>query len=152
MSPANSVTALNSRRPRRKTPRPMHCLNQCSSGHSRAASGSLLSAYRGCVTYACIVHGDPLRLVLSAGSGKVTDRPAKQEAVAALSTNSSHRAIDGDTHASLLADEAAAASFQAILNVLTSFRTVFRWYEALWSARRSAGIHRGSDRVVEARR
>jgi hypothetical protein len=44
--------------------------------------------------------------------------------MAALSTNSAHRVIDGATHASLISNEKdAAKTTQAILDVVTSVRS-----------------------------
>ena len=63
-------------------------------------------------------------LVLSAGSGSSPDWPAQQEAMAALSPTSTHRVIDGATHASLVSDEEdAAATTQGILDVVASVRS-----------------------------
>jgi hypothetical protein len=63
-------------------------------------------------------------VVLSAGSGSAADWPAKQSAMATLSTNSAHRVIDGATHASLISNEKdAAKTTQAILDVVTSVRS-----------------------------
>lgn len=65
---------------------------------------------------------EPL-VVLEAGSGSAPDWSAHQAAMAALSTNSSHRVVDGATHASLISDEAdAAETTQAILDVVTAVR------------------------------
>ena len=67
--------------------------------------------------------GDKPLIVLEAGSGSAPDWPAKQEAMAALSTNSAHRVVDGATHASLIADEGdAAVTTQAILDVVRAVR------------------------------
>jgi pimeloyl-ACP methyl ester carboxylesterase len=61
--------------------------------------------------------------VLTAGSGSAADWSAKQNTLAALSTNSAHRVIDGATHSALLTDEKyAAVTTQAILDVVTSVR------------------------------
>jgi pimeloyl-ACP methyl ester carboxylesterase len=68
--------------------------------------------------------GDKALLVLEAGSGSTADWPAKQEAMAALSTNSARRVIDGATHSSLISDEKyAAVTTQAILDVLASVKS-----------------------------
>ena len=68
--------------------------------------------------------GDKPLVVLAAGSGSAPDWFAKQEALAALSTNSAYRVVDGATHASLVSDEDdAAVTAQAILDVVTSVRT-----------------------------
>ncbi|POH64352.1 alpha/beta hydrolase [Cryobacterium zongtaii] len=71
-----------------------------------------------------VSFADKPLVVLEAGSGSASDWPAKQAAMASLSTNSSHRVVDGATHASLVSDEAdAAATTQAILDVVTAVRT-----------------------------
>jgi hypothetical protein len=47
-----------------------------------------------------------------------------QDDLASLSTNSAHRLIDGATHTDLILDEeAAAATSQAILDVVSSVRS-----------------------------
>jgi pimeloyl-ACP methyl ester carboxylesterase len=62
--------------------------------------------------------------VLTAGSGSDAAWFAFQEDLASLSTNSVHRVIDGATHAELVSDEdAAAATSQAILDVVSSVRS-----------------------------
>jgi pimeloyl-ACP methyl ester carboxylesterase len=62
--------------------------------------------------------------VLTAGSGSAPGWAASQEALAALSTNSLHRVIDGATHASLITDqEDAAATARGILDVVSAVRT-----------------------------
>jgi pimeloyl-ACP methyl ester carboxylesterase len=67
--------------------------------------------------------GKPL-VVLTAGSGSKAGWMADQDHLAALSTNSAHRVIEGATHAALLHDEEyAAQTTQAILDVLSSVRT-----------------------------
>ena len=49
---------------------------------------------------------------------------AAQNHIAALSTNSVHRVIDGATHEALIADEQGAAAItQAILDVVSSVRS-----------------------------
>ncbi|WP_368809547.1 alpha/beta fold hydrolase [Kocuria sabuli] len=63
-------------------------------------------------------------VVLTAGSGGAPDWAASQEALAALSTNSAHRVIDGATHASLITDQKdAAATAEGILDVVSAVRT-----------------------------
>ncbi|MGY4856397.1 alpha/beta fold hydrolase [Cryobacterium sp. AP23] len=63
-------------------------------------------------------------VVLTAGSGNAPGWEAKQEAMAALSTNSAHRVVDGATHSSLVSDEEnAAVTSQAILDVVSSVRS-----------------------------
>ncbi len=62
--------------------------------------------------------------VLTAGSGSDAAWFAFQEDLASLSTNSVHRVIEDATHADLVADEdAAAATSQAILDVVASVRS-----------------------------
>lgn len=69
------------------------------------------------------LDGKPL-FVLTAGSGNQPGWDAKQDALAALSTNSVHRVIDGATHQSLILDqEDAAATTQGILEVVSVLRT-----------------------------
>ncbi len=63
-------------------------------------------------------------MVLSAGVGSDADWPQKQERLAALSTDSVHRVVDGASHAALVGDEAhAATTSQAILEVVSAVRT-----------------------------
>ncbi|MET1044456.1 MAG: alpha/beta hydrolase [Microbacteriaceae bacterium] len=63
-------------------------------------------------------------VVLTAGSGSAVGWSAKQDALAALSTNSVHRVIEGATHASLITDEEDAATVtQAISDVVSSIRS-----------------------------
>jgi pimeloyl-ACP methyl ester carboxylesterase len=63
-------------------------------------------------------------VVLTAGSGSDAAWLATQDDLARLSTNSVHRVIDGATHNDLVMDEdAAAATSQAILNVVSSLRS-----------------------------
>ena len=63
-------------------------------------------------------------VVLTAGSGSAPGWAEKQNAIAALSTNSVHRTIDGATHADLLDDqEKATATNQAIHDVVSSVRS-----------------------------
>jgi pimeloyl-ACP methyl ester carboxylesterase len=71
-----------------------------------------------------VSFADKPLVVLTAGSGSAADWTAKQETLAALSTNSAHRVIDGATHSALLTDEKyAAVTTQAILDVVTSVRS-----------------------------
>ena len=66
---------------------------------------------------------DKLLVVLTAGSGSDAAHLASQNELATLSTNSVHRVIDGAVHEALVADEdAAAATAQAILDVVSSVR------------------------------
>jgi hypothetical protein len=63
-------------------------------------------------------------VVLEAGSGSADGWSAQQEALAALSTNSVHRVIQGTDHASMIEEgSGAAATTQAILDVVSSIRT-----------------------------
>ncbi len=62
--------------------------------------------------------------VLTAGTGSRPGWTASQEALAALSTNSLHRVVDGATHGSLVTDqEDAAATARGILDVVSAVRT-----------------------------
>jgi pimeloyl-ACP methyl ester carboxylesterase len=62
--------------------------------------------------------------VLTAGSGSDAAWFAFQDDLASLSTNSAHRVIAGATHDDLVSDEdAAAATSQAILDVVSSVRS-----------------------------
>jgi pimeloyl-ACP methyl ester carboxylesterase len=68
--------------------------------------------------------GDKPLFVLTAGSGSAAGWSAKQNALAALSTDSAHRVVDGATHASMISNEEdAAVTTQAILDVLSSVRS-----------------------------
>jgi len=63
-------------------------------------------------------------IVLTAGSGHDAAWSAAQNRMPTLSTNSVHRIIDGATHEDLITDEdAAAATTQAILDVVSSVRS-----------------------------
>jgi hypothetical protein len=63
-------------------------------------------------------------IVLEAGSGHDAAWSAAQNRMARLSTNSVHRIIDGATHEDLIAsEEHAAATTQAILDVVSSVRS-----------------------------
>jgi pimeloyl-ACP methyl ester carboxylesterase len=63
-------------------------------------------------------------VVLTAGTGNPPGWDASQKALAALSTNSLHRIIDGATHASFTTDqEDAAATARGILDVISAVRT-----------------------------
>jgi hypothetical protein len=65
--------------------------------------------------------------VLTAGSGSEPGWTASQQALAALSTNSLHRVIDGATHASFVADPVdAAMTARGILDVVSAVRTASR--------------------------
>jgi pimeloyl-ACP methyl ester carboxylesterase len=63
-------------------------------------------------------------VVLTAGTGSPADWLAKQEALAALSTDSVHRVISGTDHMGMIADDrGAAATTRAINDVVSSVRT-----------------------------
>lgn len=63
-------------------------------------------------------------VVLTAGTGNDAAWPAAQNQLAALSTNSVHRVVDGATHEALVADqEHAATTTQAILQVVSAVRS-----------------------------
>ena len=63
-------------------------------------------------------------VVLTAGSGNDAAWQAKQKDMAALSTNSAHRVINGATHEALIAEEEyAAATTQAIIDVVASVQS-----------------------------
>jgi pimeloyl-ACP methyl ester carboxylesterase len=63
-------------------------------------------------------------VVLTAGSGSAPDWFAKQDRLAALSTNSAHHVIAGAVHEDLVAKQAdAARSSQAVLDVVSAVRT-----------------------------
>lgn len=67
--------------------------------------------------------GDKPLVVLTAGAETDATHDAAQKKLAALSTNSSHRTIEGATHPSLLMEKKyAAATTQAILDVVSSVR------------------------------
>jgi len=68
--------------------------------------------------------GDTPLIVVTAGSGSSPGWPEKQAAMAALSTNSLHRVIDGATHETLILDEEdAAETSRAIRDVVAAVRT-----------------------------
>ena len=63
-------------------------------------------------------------VVLTAGSGSDATSIARHENLATLSTNSAHGVIDGATHGEMIMEEdAAAATSQAILDVVSSVRS-----------------------------
>jgi pimeloyl-ACP methyl ester carboxylesterase len=67
--------------------------------------------------------GDKPLVVLTAGIGSDADWMAAQDDMAALSTNSAHRVVDGATHGDLLLEESAAAAVtDAILDVVSAIR------------------------------
>jgi len=62
-------------------------------------------------------------VVLTAGTGSDADLIASHMRLAAMSTNSAHRVIDGASHQELLADEKdSAATSQAVLDVVAAIR------------------------------
>jgi hypothetical protein len=63
-------------------------------------------------------------VVPTAGSGRDAAWSPAQNDMATLSTNSVHRVIDGATHMSLIVDEDAVSTTQAILEVVSSVRSV----------------------------
>ena len=69
------------------------------------------------------LDGKPL-IVLTADTGNAADWQAKQDQMATLSTNSSHRVAKDTTHETLLYDEAdSAQAIQAISDVIAAVRT-----------------------------
>ena len=63
-------------------------------------------------------------MVLTAGVGNAPDWSTKQDRLAALSTNTSHRTVEGAAHAELVANEAdAAKTTEAILDVVAAVRS-----------------------------
>jgi hypothetical protein len=68
--------------------------------------------------------GDKPLVVLTAGIGSDANDMAAHERLAAMSTNSVHRVIDGATHSELIGDaKDSAATSQAILDVVSSVRS-----------------------------
>lgn len=68
--------------------------------------------------------GDKPLVVLTAGSGTRAGWSADQDALATLSTDSVHHVVKGTDHIGMIADEkGAAATTQAILDVVSSIRT-----------------------------
>ena len=63
-------------------------------------------------------------VVPTAGSGRDSAWPPAQNDMPLPSTNSVHRVIDGATHMSLIVDEDAADTTRAILEVVSSVRSV----------------------------
>jgi hypothetical protein len=62
-------------------------------------------------------------VVLTAGIGSDADLIAAHERLAAMSTNSVHRVIDGASHSELIGDEKdSTATSQAIFDVLSAIR------------------------------
>ena len=67
--------------------------------------------------------GDKPLVVLTAGAGSDATHDAAQNKLATLSTNSSHRVVEGASHPALIYDERyAKATTQAILDVVSSVR------------------------------
>jgi pimeloyl-ACP methyl ester carboxylesterase len=67
--------------------------------------------------------GDTPLLVLSAGVGSRPDGPRDQARLAALSTDSVHRVVDGASHQALVGDQThAATTGRAILQVVSAVR------------------------------
>ena len=63
-------------------------------------------------------------MVLTAGVGNAVGWPQKQERLAALSTDSVHRVVDGASHEALVGDAGhAATTSRAILEVVSAVRT-----------------------------
>ena len=92
--------------------------------HLQSAIDEYLLANASTVQAAALTDfaGRPL-VVLTAGSGSSAGWMADQDHLATLSTNSSHRVIEGATHAALLHDEQyAAQTTEAILDVVSSVR------------------------------
>ena len=104
----------NRTRCRRAPPPPPPC-----EAHSRSTRGQRLDGAGGLPAR---LADKPL-MVLSAGTGNAADWPQKQERLAALSTNSVHRVVDDASHEALVGDENAAATSQAILEVVSAVRT-----------------------------
>ena len=72
---------------------------------------------------ALVDFGSKPLFVLTAGTGSSAGWGAKQDHLAALSTDSVHRVVDGATHDMLLSDEAAAAvTSAAIRDVVQAVR------------------------------
>lgn len=68
--------------------------------------------------------GDKPLVVLTAGSGSDAAWIARHDKLAALSTSSVHRVVDGADHEALIADEQhSAATTQAVLDVVSSVRS-----------------------------
>jgi hypothetical protein len=62
-------------------------------------------------------------VLLTAGIGSDADLITPHERLAAMSTNSVHRVIDGASHSELIGDEKdSTATSQAILDVLSAIR------------------------------
>jgi hypothetical protein len=67
--------------------------------------------------------GDKPLVVLTAGAGSDATHNTAQDKLATLSTNSSHRVVDGASHPALIYNERyAKATTQAILDVVSSVR------------------------------
>ena len=66
--------------------------------------------------------GDRPLVVLTAGTGSGAGWLAAQEALAALSTDSVHRVIEGADHAGMIEEEGAADTARAVLDVVSAVR------------------------------
>jgi hypothetical protein len=67
--------------------------------------------------------GDKPLVVLTAGAETGATHDAAQNKLATLSTNSSHRVVDGASHPALIYNERyAEATTQAVLDVVSSLR------------------------------
>ncbi len=63
-------------------------------------------------------------MVLTAGTGSDADLIASHERLAAMSTNSVHRVIEGASHPEILGDKHdSGATSQAVLDVVAAIRT-----------------------------
>ena len=93
-------------------------------GHVKGTIDEYLHARASAEQAAALVDfADKPLVVLTAGTGSAAAWFTAQDDLATLSSNSVHRVIDGATHAGLLEDEeAAAATIQAILDVVSSIR------------------------------
>ena len=79
---------------------------------------------RWCRRPRCATSANKPLMVLSAGVGSAADWPQKQERLAALSTDSVHRVVDGASHEALVGEEThAATTSRAILEVVSAVRT-----------------------------
>jgi pimeloyl-ACP methyl ester carboxylesterase len=106
------------------------------SGHEVRATGATVSNLRSTIdeyvqanaameqAASLTDFADKPLVVLTAGSGNDAAWQAKQKEMVTLSTNSAHRVIEGAVHEALVGDkEYAAATTQAILDVVSSIRT-----------------------------
>ena len=73
---------------------------------------------------ALVDFGDKPLVVLTAARGSDADKIAAHEELTALSTNSAHRVVDGATHEALILEQDdAAATTEAVLDVVSSVRS-----------------------------